>query len=456
MKYLSVILISSFLLPAFSQKKNRNVAANEMCWWYEKPASKYWEGLPIATGRFAAMIGGKIAQEDIVFNDETLWSGGPYNPNNPKGTETLANVRKFVLEKNYANAIEEAMKLNSTPVSVQHYQPMGILNISFDSHDEKAVTNYKRKLSMDSALVVVSYTFNGVDYKREVFASYPDQVIVMRITASKPGSINLKTWLSSLQPSAETKLVKSDIVMQGTTRELSTGSYKNAVVPAKMKWQARLKLVTDGGNISYIKEDGKTGNAIKIEKANSVEFVLAGATNWKNWNDISADEKARCDGYINKAAVFKYPELKKRHLADYMPLFAGCKIDLGLNEAGSLNTTSRIERLRTGGKDPLYIAQYFQYGRYLLLAAAREGTLAFNNHNIWLNNMEGRWQGRWTLNINIQECYWPVENTNLARLNESLLLFTEQLAQAGKRTAKELYNCNGWVAHHGTDVWFNT
>jgi alpha-L-fucosidase 2 len=333
---------------------------------------------------------------------------------------------------------------------------MGILNIVFDGHDEKAVTNYRRKLSMDSALVSVSYTLNGVTYKREVFASYPDQVIVMRITANKPGAINLKTWLSSLQPSAQSNISKGDIVMQGTSTELSNGLYKTAIVPSKMKWQARLKLVTDGGSKSYLKEDGKIRDVIKIEKANSVEFILAGATNWKSWNDVSADEKARCDDYINKAGTYKYDELKKRHLADYMPLFSSCKIDLGINDASMLNTTERMEKLRAGGDDPLYIAQYFQYGRYLLLAAAREGTLAFNNHNIWLNNMEGRWQGRWTLNINIQECYWPVENTNLARLNESLLLFTEQLAQAGKRTAKELYNCNGWVAHHGTDVWFNT
>ena len=115
-----------------------------------------------------------------------------------------------------------------------------------------------------------------------------------------------------------------------------------------------------------------------------------------------------------------------------------------------------MDKLRAGGDDPLYVAQYFHYGRYLLLAGARENTLAFNNHNIWLDDMSGRWRGRWTLNINIQECYWPVENTNLPEVNESLLLFTNNLAEAGRRTAKELYGCRGWVSHLGTDVWFNT
>ncbi len=431
-------------------------ATAEMCWWYNKPATKYWEGLPIATGRFAAMIGGKLEKEDIVFNDETLWSGGPYDPNNLNGPQILANVRKLILTKNYASAEAEAMKLNSTPVNVQHYQPMGILNLSFMNHQENLVHNYKRKLSMDSALVTITYTINGVNFKREVFASYPDQVLVMRITADKPNSISLKTSLSSLQPSAETKLIKNDLVMLGTNTQLNTGSYKSAPVPAALKWMARLKPVVDGGTITYSKEQGKTGDIITIEKANTVTFLLAGATNWKSWNDVSADEKARCNNYIDKAATHNYAILKQRHLNDYMPLFASCKLDLGGADAGLLNTTDRMEKLKAGGTDPLYITQYFQYGRYLMLAGAREGTLAFNNHNMWLDNMEGRWQGRWTLNINLQECYWPVESTNLARLNESLLLFTEQLAQAGKRTATELYNCRGWVAHHGTDVWFNT
>jgi alpha-L-fucosidase 2 len=449
-----LLFVSQF---ALSQKKiSKETRADEMNWWYEKPAAKYWEGLPIGTGRFATMVGGKIAHEDLVFNDETLWSGGPYNPNNPDGPKITDSVRKFVLAKDYVSATKTALHLNSTPMSVQHYQPMGILNIAFDNQNEKNVQNYKRKLSMDSALVTVTYRLNGVDYKREVFASYPDQVIVMRITASKAGSINLRSWLSSLQPSAETSRKDGDIIMWGTTTELSTDRYVGTVIPAKIKWQARLKVIADGGVISYSKQEGKTGDQLKIENGNAVTIILAGVTNWKSWNDVSGNEKARCDEYIDKAKRLSYAQLRTRHLKDYMPLFATCKINLGNNEAGKLNTTARMQRLREGGEDPLYISQYFQYGRYLLLAAAREGTLAFNNHNIWLNNMEGRWQGRWTLNINIQECYWPVENTSLQRLNEPLVTFTELLAQAGKRTAKELYGCRGWVAHHGTDVWFNT
>ncbi|MEO8887109.1 MAG: glycoside hydrolase family 95 protein [Mucilaginibacter sp.] len=453
-KFSWLLLFIAYAFGSYAQQKKG--ISNEMCWWYDKPATKYWEGLPIATGRFAAMIGGKTTQEDIVFNDETLWSGGPYDPNNLNGPQILTNVRKLIMEKKYVDANDEAMKLNSAPVNVQHYQPMGILNINFLGHSENVVTNYKRKLSMDSALVTITYKVNGVNFKREIFASYPDQVIVMRITADKPASISIKAGLSSLQPSAQTYIAKGDLLMLGTNTQLATGSYAASPVKAALRWSARLKPVVDGGTVSYSKNDGKTGDILKIEKANSVTLLLAGATSWKIWNDVSGDEKAICDGYINKAAAYNYKTLKQRHLNDYMPLFESCKLNLGGQAAQTFTTTERMEKLRAGADDPLYIAQYFQYGRYLMLAGAREGTLAFNNHNIWLNNMEGRWQGRWTLNINLQECYWPVESTNLARLNESLLLFTEQLAQAGARTAKELYNCGGWVAHHGTDVWFNT
>lgn len=453
-KYLILLLIISVWQLAVAQTAKNHFA--EMNWWYEKPATKYWEGMPIATGRFAAMIGGGISKETIPFNDETLWSGGPYNPNNPQGPQFLKQIRKYVFAEDYENATKESAKLGSIPLRVQHYQPMGILNLNFLNHDEGKAENYVRKLSMDSAIVSVSYRMNGIDYKREIFASYPHQVIVMRITANKPKSISFRTSLSSLQPSALTKIVEGDIVMNGTTTELSHEYYQQKVIPAKIKWQSRLKVLNSGGKVKYSKVDGKTGDIIEVENANSVTFILAGATNWKNYDDVSGNEAALCNEYINKVKSINYKNLKKAHLDDYMPLFQACKIDLGGEEAIKVNTTERMRKLRSGSKDPLFIAQYFQYGRYLLLAGAREGTLAFNNHNIWLDNMEGRWQGRWTLNINIQECYWPVENTNLARLNESLLSFTEILAKAGARTAKELYGCKGWVAHHGTDIWFNT
>jgi alpha-L-fucosidase 2 len=273
----------------------------------------------------------------------------------------------------------------------------------------------------------------------------------MRLTASKKAAINISTGLTSLQPSAISHVEKSDIIMEGTTIENTTNPFNERILPAQMRWQSRLKIIQEGGILS------ESGNhQMMVKNANVVTLILAGATNWKNWQDISINEKEKCNKYISDASQYSYNQLKERHIRDYYPLFNSCKINLGKNENSSLTTTERMDKLRAGGDDPLFISQYFQFGRYLLLAGAREGTLAFNNHNVWLDDMEGRWRGRWTLNINLQECYWPVESTNLPKINESLLLFVENLAQAGARTAKELYGCRGWTAHHGTDVWFNT
>jgi alpha-L-fucosidase 2 len=235
--------------------------------------------------------------------------------------------------------------------------------------------------------------------------------------------------------------------MEGTTISEKPGE---VILPPQMKWQSRLKIITEGGALSA------DGNKLVVKDADAVTLILAGATNWVTWNDISADEKKRCNDYIAGAAKRPYPELLKRHLDDYCPLFATCRIDLGAEPNPTQTTTQTMEAVRKGADDPAYEARYFQYGRYLMLAGARENTLAFNNHNMWLDDLDGRWRGRWTLNINIQECYWPVENTNLTNVNESLLLFVENLAQAGQRTAKELFGCRGWCACHGTDVWFNT
>jgi alpha-L-fucosidase 2 len=279
----------------------------------------------------------------------------------------------------------------------------------------------------------------------------------MRLTGSKPGSVRVTGWMNSPQPSAVQSIENNDLILAGGTKELTEDTYAERLIPGKIKWQARVRIQNKGGQISKIRlPNHNNAPGIQISGADAVTFILSGATNWKSWNDVSGNEKERCSKYLEDAAAKDFRTLKKRHLDDYCPLFSKCSINLGTSEAAGQNTSERMELLRKGGEDPQFISQYFQYGRYLMLAGAREKTLAFNNHNIWLDNMEGRWQGRWTLNINIQECYWPVESTSLSPLNESLLTFTELLARAGQRTAKEMYNCRGWVAHHGTDVWFNT
>ncbi|MGP8245040.1 MAG: glycosyl hydrolase family 95 catalytic domain-containing protein [Bryobacteraceae bacterium] len=431
-------------------------AASDAAWWYREPAGRYWEGLPLANGRLAAMVYGRVRDEVIPLNDETLWSGAPYDPNNPAGRAALPEIRKLLFAGRYREAQALCSKLLSVPLSVQHYQPLGELRIRFDGPAEGA--GYRRELDMDSALARVTYRIGDTRYTREIFASFPDQVLVVRITADKPGRISLAVRLASIQPSARSRLERDGaITMTGTAETVTEGRSANPVIPARMRWESQVRIIREGGSTGTcrIAEDEETAACTSVTHANAVTLVLAAATNYVRWNDITADPESLVAARM-RAADKPYRTLLDRHLRDWQPQFRAFRLDLGGDEAAGQDTTTRLDLLRRGAKDPLFTAQYAQYGRYLLLAVSRPGTLAFNNHNVWLDNMEGRWAGRWTLNINLEECYWPAENAGLPQTNHALLGFVEQLAEAGARTARELYGCRGWVAHHGTDLWMNT
>jgi alpha-L-fucosidase 2 len=419
-----------------------------MAWWYRLPATKFWEGLPLGNGRFAAMVYGRVRDEIIPFNDQTLWTGQPYDAVNPNGLKSLPDIRRLTLAGKFAEATRLATDLLSYPVPfVQTYQPMGRLHVRFEGHE--AVLDYRRQLDMDSATARVTYRIGDAHFTREVFASYPDQVVVMRVTCDRPGQITFSTSFSSLQKSAVCRAVNpGTILIEGGVAE------PNRQIPSRMKWQGRVRVQAEGGLVRNVSDS--SGLSVRVEKADSVTIILAGATNYKNWNELGADPDALCESYLNAAGTRPFAELKKRHLDDYQPLFRACAIDLSTNSAAAQDTTTRLEQLRKGGTDPLFTTQYFQYGRYLLLAASRPGTLAFNNHNIWLDDLQGRWRGRWTFNINLEECYWPAESANLGETSDALLTFIENLSESGSRTAKDLYGCRGWCAHHGSDIWMNT
>jgi alpha-L-fucosidase 2 len=446
--------------------------ASSMAWWYRSPATKFWEGVPIATGRFGAMLYGRVREEIIPFNDETLWTGQPNNPVNPKALESLPTIRRLVLDGQFAPAAVLAQNLLSYPVPfVQTYQAMGRLHLRFAGHD--SVQDYRRELDMDSATARVTYRIGEAHFIREAIASYPDQVIAMRLVCDRPGELTFDVSLSSLHPSAAVRTIGSDtLLMEGGV------SQPSGELPSVMRWQARVHVVHEGGTVQTVVHG--TDTTLRVEKANAVTILLVGATNYENWNSVSADPNAQCAAYLQGVAGQSYDDLRRRHLADYQPLFHACQLDLGTTPAAQEDTTTRLARLRKPGTikkprgatpaksetpvsasdvadaDPQFTAQYFQYGRYLLIAASRPGTQAFNNHNIWLDDLLGRWRGRWTLNINLQECYWPAETASLPSTTDALLTFTERLAQSGARTARGVYGARGWCAHHGTDIWMNT
>ena len=446
----ALLLIAAFFVQAAS-------AQPDMKWWYREPAARYWEGLPLSNGWLAAMVYGRARDELIPLNDASLWSGSPYDPNNPEGKDALPEIRRLLLAGQYVEAQALCAKLLSKPRSVQNYQPVGELRMRFEGAD--GATAYRRELDMDSAVARVTYTAGGVRFTREAFVSFPDQALVVRITPDKPGSISFAARLASIQPSARSAPRGGDgIEMSGTAQTLTSGASANPAIPAQTRWSARLRVVPEGGTLSGCRiagDEDRTAACVEVAGANAATVILSEATSYKSWQDTSGDPQALSATRMANAGK-PYTDLLARHLRDWQPQFRAMQLDLGGRDADQLDTTARMERLRGGGVDPLFAAQYFQYGRYLLLAVSRAGALPFNNHNVWLDNMQGRWQGRFTLNINLQECYWPAENTNMAQTTDALLAFAESLAQAGARTAKELYGVRGWVAHHGTDVWLNT
>ena len=394
------------------------------------------------------MVYGRVREEVIPFNDQTLWTGQPYDAVNPNGLKALPEIRRLALAGKFTEATQLATNLLSYPVPfVQTYQPMARLHLRFEGHD--VAQDYRRELDMDSAIARVTYRIGGAHFTREVFASSPDQVVVMRIGCDHPGRISFNASFSTLHNSASCRAVDSGtILIEGGVSE------PTPQIPSRMKWQGRVRVQAEGGSVRNVSDP--SGLSVRVEKADSVTLILAGATNYKNWNDLGADPSALCEHFVNAAGARSFAELKQRHLDDYQPLFRACTLDLGTNAAAANDTSTRLQQLRKGAADPHFTVQYFQYGRYLLLAGSRKGSLAFNNHNMWLDDLRGRWRGRWTLNINLQECYWPAENANLPETSDALLTFIENLAASGSRTAKNLYGCRGWCVHHGTDIWMNT
>ena len=431
-----------------------------LTWWYRQPASRYWDGLPLGTGRLAGMIHGPPSDEQVTINDETLWSGGPYNPVVRDGRDTVARLRGLVLSGQYHAADDEAMKLVGRPAAVQQYQAMCALHLVCGHKPDDG--SYRRELDMRRGLVRTTYRIGPVSFLREAFASYTDQVIVIRLQADLPGRLSLKLVMKTLQPVTLCESEAPDghsgqIRLSGRATAVSrTGqrSYEE-VIPAAVTWSALLSASCRGGSVQAMREADGTA-CLQVMAADDVVLVLGGATNVVSWQDVSANAEQRCRDWVSKACARTYDALKQRHLDDYIPLFSRFSLRLDQPEPPVLDTAERLVRLRQGQTDLHLLVQYVQYARYLLLAAARPGTLAYNNHNIWLDNLEGKWRGRWTLNINLQACYWPVDLTGLPECMDSLLGFVRQLAVSGQRTARTAYGLDGWCAHHGTDVWMNT
>lgn len=408
--------------------------------WYKKPAGDWNEALPIGNGRLGAMVFGRMEKETIQLNEDTVWYGGPRNRNNPDAKPNLPKIRELILAGRLKEAQElSALALTGLPEKQRHYVPLGDLLLQFTNHGQDAADSYCRELDLDAGLAKVTYQMEGVWYTREIFSSFPDQAIIIRLTADKPGMISLKARFDRKGWRYIERTIKwgqDGLIMQG-----HCGGENGSLL------RAALKSVIEGGSQHTI------GEHLIIDCADQVTLMIAGGTTYR-----FPDPEQVCKDLLEEASKQPYAQLLERHLADYQAIFRRVELQLGegIDSRAALPTDERLEAVKQGADDAGLMALYFQFGRYLLIASSRPGSLPANLQGIWNDSFTPPWDSKYTININIQMNYWIAEVGNLAECHLPLFEHIERMREPGRHTAEVMYGCRGFTAHHNTDIWADT
>jgi alpha-L-fucosidase 2 len=456
--------------------------------WYAQPAAlegdwkypdnpgtqtKGWlEALPVGSGRLGAMVFGGVEHERIQFNEDTLWTGKPHDYVRDGAHQFLDEIRKGCFA-NLADGSDEEKAMNklikekflSDPVRQKAFQPFGDLRLTFPGHGR--FTDYRRELDLDSAVARTAYKVGNVTYTREVFASYPDDAIVVHISADQPGKVSFTVKNDSPHKTHASKALSNDTInLSGQVLDPVAGNEPG------LRFESRLRVKADGGKVSAHE------NTLKVEGADAATLVLVAATSFVNWQDISGDPAARCEAYLKKIGDKSFDSMRQEHVADHQKLYHRVKLDLGTSDRAKLPTDERLRRVNEASKaiagaqkdkprpdalpaegldaDPALAALFFNYGRYLLISSSRPGAQPANLQGVWNELLNPPWESKYTTNINAEMNYWPAEVTNLAETHEPLFDLIDDLRVSGARTAEKLYGCKGWVLHHNTDLWRGT
>ncbi|MBO9707916.1 MAG: glycoside hydrolase family 95 protein [Caulobacter sp.] len=408
--------------------------------WYRQPAREWVEALPVGSGKLGAMVFGGVAAERLQLNEDTLWAGGPYDPANPEALAALPEIRRLIDAGEYerATALADA-KFMGVPKRQMPYQTIGDLKLDFPGLGD-VVGDYVRDLDIDGAMATTSFAAGGVRHRREVIASHPDGVIAVRLAASRKGAISLDlSFASPLKSRPVASVAGSTLVLAGTN-EAAEG------VEGKLRFECRVEVRAVGGKVS-----GR-GTALSVRDADEVVLLIAAATSYRRYDDVSGDPTVLNKATLAKLANKPWGKLLADHQADHRALFRAVSVDFGRTSADLSPTDERI-RQSPVTDDPSLAALYYQYGRYLLIASSRPGGQPANLQGIWNDQTRPPWESKYTININTEMNYWPAEPTGLASCVEPLIALVEDLASSGARTAKTMYGARGWVVHHNTDLW---
>ncbi len=405
--------------------------------WYDKWAEDWNEALPVGSGRIGGMIYGNPYYDRISLNEDSIWSGGYRKRNNKSALENLQKVRELLFEEKISEA-EDIVRdaFCGTPVNQRHYMPLGEFVI--DQRGLGDIQNLRRSLDLETAVATVAFTTNGINYTREIIASYPDNVLAINIKADKKGSINVRLHIDGRDDYFDNNSPVSDDEIfynggMGGEDGINFASY--------------IKVIADSGKVK------RWGSFIKAEGCDEVTVLISCQTNYR-----FTDYKKEAERDIKKALRFTFNELKERHINDYKKYYDRVKIELYDNSEGKsdLPTNERLANIQNGGKDNKLIELYYNFARYLMIAGSREGTLPLNLQGIWNNEMWPAWGCKFTININTEMNYWPAESSGLSELTFPLFDLIEKMRPNGRVTAKEMYDCKGFVCHHNTDIWGDT
>ena len=402
---------------------------------FHSPAKVWEEALPVGNGKLGGMVFGLPFTERIQLNEDSVWYGGPQDRNNPSALEKLPEIRKLILEGRIREAQELCtFALSGIPEEQRHYETLGNLYIEFDG-TEMGYSDYSRELDLSTATVTTSFVLGGVKYTREVIASYPHDAMVIRLTADQPGSLSFhaqlgrnpgKPWeetpyqKQTIRRQCYTGLTDSIVAMPGNIQLMeATAGGKGGVHMA-----CGIKVIPQGGSVEVI------GNTVRILSADEALIILCADTTFRK-----EDPAASVVGKLEKAGKLSWEQLYQAHEEDYQALYNRVKLQIDGQE--------EVER-------------FFQFGRYLMIAGSRPGSLPLNLQGIWNQDMTPIWGSRFTININAEMNYWPALTTNLAECQEPLFDLIERVRENGRVTAKKMYGCGGFMAHHNTDIWGDT
>ena len=411
--------------------------------WYARPASHWLEALPVGNSHMGAMIYGGTEMEEIQLNEETFWSGSPHNNNSKESLAVLPEVRRLIFEGKEFEASKLIDKHFIPGPHGMRYLPLGSLKLSFGHKD---VQNYERALNLGDAAATTTYIYNGVKYERTVFASQADNVIVVRLKADKKGALDFDIKFNSqLQSKVIPTVAKGG---KGKLNLLSATVEGVAQEGIKAGLNADCKVMIEADGTVEVEDGG-----LSVDDATTATLYIVAATNFVNYNDISGDAEKRNKQTLASLNGKSYKQLLADHIKKYQEQYNRVSLTLPKSDNSTLETDKRVLAFEKVQSDLDMVSLMMQYGRYLLISSSQPGGQAANLQGVWNDKMNAPWDSKYTININAEMNYWPALVGNLAETQEPFFSMIRDLSETGAKTAKEMYGCKGWVAHHNTDIW---